>query len=356
MIRRLTLRTQLMLLYAGPFCVAGAALLTVPLMGLKETAPVGTVPAPAPQPVTSTPFPFDTWSVSMAVLLIVSIVLGWVVAGRFLQPLREITATARDISASNLHRRLGPADRRGEFAELASTLDELFERLEAAFTAQRHFVANASHELRTPLTAERALLQVALADPDASTESLRAACREVLALGSAQERMIEALLTLAVGERGVEQREPFDLADVAGDVLESGQGTSAEQRVADVRLVVDLAPAPAAGDPQLVGSLVANLVGNALRHNVPGGRVEVTTAAVEGRARLTVRNTGPVVPPGEVDRLFEPFQRLHGRRLGHGEGHGLGLAIVRAVASAHGADLAARARPEGGLDVEVTFR
>jgi signal transduction histidine kinase len=335
-----------MLLYAGPFFVAGAALLTVPLLGVNESAPAGTVPAPEPAQVAQ--FPFVTWAVSLAALVLVSIGLGWLVAGRFLRPLRTITATARDISASNLHRRLGPSGRADEFGELAVTLDELFERLEAAFASQRHFVANASHELRTPLTAERTLLQVALADPDATVESLRAACREVLALGAGQERLIDALLTLASGEQGVERREPFDLADVARGVLLS-------RRAANLTVETALEAAPASGDPRLVESLVANLVDNALRYNTPGGRVEVVTARVEGGARIVVRNSGPIVPVEEVDRLFEPFQQLHGRRIRHGEGHGLGLAIVRAIARAHGAALVARARPAGGLDVAVTF-
>jgi signal transduction histidine kinase len=295
-----------------------------------------------------TQFPFVTWSLSLAALMLVSIGLGWLVAGRFLRPLRTIIATARDISASNLHRRLGPTGRSDEFAELAVTLDELFARLDAAFASQRHFVANASHELRTPLTAERALLQVTLADPDATVESLRAACREVLALGAGQERLIEALLTLASGEQGVEWREPFDLADVARGVLLA-------RRSSGVTVETALEAAPMSGDPRLVESLVANLVDNALRYNVPHGRVEVATATVEGGARIVVRNSGPIVPPEEVDRLFEPFQQLDGRRIRHGEGHGLGLAIVRAIADAHGAALVARARPAGGLDVAVTF-
>jgi signal transduction histidine kinase len=332
-----------MLLYAGPFFVAGTVLLTVPMLGVRDTVPAGGqgVPHPAAPAVR---FPLATWSLSMVALVLLSVGLGWLVAGRFLRPLHAMTATARDISASNLHRRLGPTGRRDELAELAGTLDELFARLEAAFASQRHFVANASHELRTPLTAERALLQVALADPDATVETLRAACREVLTLSAAQERLIEALLTLASGEQGVERREPFDLADVAGAVLRARGG-------GDVTVAAALDPAPVTGDPRLVESLVANLVDNALRHNVPGGRAEVST----GGARIVVRNTGPVVPPAELDRLFEPFQQLHGRRIRHGEGHGLGLAIVRAIARAHGAAVDARALPGGGLEVAVTF-
>jgi signal transduction histidine kinase len=209
-------------------------------------------------------------------------------------------------------------------------------------------VANAAHELRTPLTAERTVLQVALADREATVESLRAAGQEVLALGAAQERLIDALLTLASGEQGVERREPFDLADIARGVLTAREPTG-------VTVEPALAAAPASGEARLVESLVANLVDNALRYNVPGGRVEVVTAPVEGGARVVVRNTGPVVAPDDVDRLFEPFQQLRGRRLGPGDGHGLGLTIVRAIADAHGAALTALARPDGGLDVTVTF-
>jgi signal transduction histidine kinase len=347
---RRTLRAQLTLLYAGPFFVSGVLLLSVPILQTRESVPAGIQNGPGPgmQPGTDTSRILTISAVALAAMVLVSIVLGWLVAGRFLRPLRTITATARDISATNLHRRLGQTGRTDDFAELARTLDDLFERLEAAFASQRHFVANASHELRTPLTAERTLLQVALADQDATVDSLRAACQDVLALGEAQERLIEALLTLAGGEQGVEQREPFDLAVVARGVLLTRQTEGIEVDSA-------LGAAPAAGDPRLVESLVANLVDNALRHNIPSGRVEIATATVEGGARITVRNTGPVVPPDQVERLFQPFQQLGGQRIRHTAGHGLGLAIVRAIAGAHGATLTARSRPEGGLDIEVTF-
>jgi signal transduction histidine kinase len=283
---------------------------------------------------------------------VIALVLGWLIAGRFLRPLRTITATARDISASNLHRRLGLGGRDDEFKELAATLDDLFERLEASFASQRRFVANASHELRTPLTAERTLLQVALADPAATAETLRSTCQDVLALGQQQERLIEALLTLASSEQGIEQREPFDLAEIAGKVM-LARRQEAQRR--GIQVDTTLAPAPAAGDPNLVESLVANLVDNALRHNAAGGRIEIATTTTAGGARITVKNTGPVIPPGEVERLFQPFQQLGSQRIRHTNGHGLGLAIVRAIASAHGATLIPRARPEGGLDIEVSF-
>jgi signal transduction histidine kinase len=356
---RRTLRTQLTLLYAVPFFASAAVLLSIPLLGFRDTvparSPVGASYGPPLSAMDSSNLPqvLRDSGIGLAALVVVSLALGWLVAGRFLRPLRTITATARDISANNLHRRLSLPGT-NEFTELGRTLDGLFERLEASFASQRHFVANASHELRTPLTAERTLLQVALADPDATTDTLRATCEDLLALGEAQERLIEALLTLAVSERGVERREPFDLADIAGDVLAT---RDQEARRRGIHVYTALSAAPATGDPRLVESLVTNLVDNALRHNVSPGRVEVATTTDAGQARITVRNTGTVIPPDQVERLFQPFQQLGNQRIRQlgAPGHGLGLAIVRAIAGAHGATLVPRARPEGGLDIDVSF-
>jgi len=291
--------------------------------------------------------------IALAVLAVVSLALGWLVADRALRPLRVITSAARALSASSLGERLSVAGAYEEFRELGDTLNGLFARLEAAFDSQRQFVANASHELRTPVAATRTVLQVALADPAASAESLRAACEQVLQLGEQQEHLVSALLTLATGQSGLRQRAPFDLAEVTSRVVAARQ-PGAERR--GVRVAACLGPAVATGDPALAEALVANLVDNAVRHNGPGGHAQVTTGTYSGRPRLSVANSGPVVPPGEVARLLEPFQQLDGERTRHAGGHGLGMAIVAAVASAHDADLAVRARPEGGLDVTVTFR
>jgi signal transduction histidine kinase len=350
----LTLRIQLTLLYAGPFFLSGVVLLGITVLQTNNTAPAGSqfgVPHPA-QPEPHVHRVLAASAIGLAVMVLVSFVLGWLIAGRFLRPLRTITATAQDISASNLHRRLRLGHRQDEFKELGETLNDLFGRLEASFSSQRHFVANASHELRTPLTAERALLQVALADGDATAEALRSACEEVLALGEQQERLIEALLTLASSERGIERNEPFDLAEIAGNVVRARREEAGRR---GVRIDARLTPAPAAGDPSLAESLVANLVDNALRHNVTGGRVEIATTTTAGRPGVFVANTGPVIPPDQVERLFQPFQQLGGQRVGRTGGGRLGLAIVSAIARAHGATLAARARPEGGLDIEVVF-
>jgi signal transduction histidine kinase len=290
--------------------------------------------------------------VTLVVLAVLSVAFGWLLAGRLLRPVRVITAAARDISASNLSRRLRPGRRDDEFSRLGETLNELFARLEASFQAQRRFVANASHELRTPLTAERTLLQVALADPEADAAALREACEQVLALGARTERLIDALLTLATGERGIERRQPFDLAALAAAVVQT-LGEAAARR--DVRLDATLAPALAAGDPRLAESLIANLARNALQYNLPGGWAEISTATRDGQAVVCVRNTGPVIPPADVGRLFQPFQRLGTERAARSGGHGLGLAIVRAIADAHHASVTARAHEKGGLDIAVAF-
>ena len=290
--------------------------------------------------------------IGLTVMVVASFALGWIVAGRALQPLHAMVTTAREISASNLSSRIGLNSPYEEFKELGATLDDLFSRLEAAFQSQRHFIANASHELRTPLTADRALLQVTLADPHASAQTLRSTCEELLTLGATQEKLIASLLTLATSEQGVENWEPLDLGAITAEVI---LARLAEAQRRDIRLDTSLMEASAAGDPRLVESLVANLIDNTIRHNVPGGHVHIATTASTDGGNLTIRNTGPIVPPSDIDRLFLPFQRLNAERIGHPDGNGLGLAIVQAIATAHGATLTARAQNSGGLDVTVTF-
>jgi signal transduction histidine kinase len=290
--------------------------------------------------------------IALAIMAIVSMGLGWFVAGRALRPLHTITRAARAISATNLHRRLSLKGPNDELRELGNTFDELLERLERSFDAQRQFVANASHELRTPLTLERAIIEVALADPATSTEALRETCRRVLAIGEQQERMIEALLTLARSERGLERREPLDLERLTRRVLDARREEAACR---GVRIEADLRPAIAQGDAQLVERLVANLVDNAIRHNLASGWVRVAARPGGGGVLLTVSNSGPAVAPEEVKRLLRPFTRVGADRSARGGGHGLGLSIVQAIATAHGASLDVTARAEGGLDVRVGF-
>ncbi|MDQ0949269.1 signal transduction histidine kinase [Streptomyces phaeochromogenes] len=365
-----SIRWRLTLVYSGLFVVAGAVLLALTYTLMSERGGQVSVTRPdVPAPGAGVPDVrgyvreqlvaqrsdqlhqlFVESGVALGVMALASLLLGWLVAGRVLAPLRSMTGAVRRISADALHRRLavaGPAD---ELKDLADTFDDLLARLEGAFEAQRRFVANASHELRTPLTLQQAVIDVALADPGAGVEALRSACLRVRAAGQEQERLIEALLTLALSQRGVPEREFVDLSVVAAELLPDG----------GPRVSAELAPAALVGDPQLIGRLVSNLVENAVRHNVPsgeGGWVSVWTGVVDGRASLRVVNSGPVVPSDQVGVLFEPFRRLGVERVRARarEGSGLGLSIVAAIAAAHGGVVEARARGEGGLWVEVVF-
>ncbi|MFD4509401.1 sensor histidine kinase [Streptomyces sp. NPDC058457] len=352
-----SLRTRLALAYAAGVYAAGVFVLVcvaVPLAGVRSAKPKG---HPSSDAITGTgngislPQLLTGAAVALVVLIPVALALGWFVAGRFLQPLRAITATARIISAGDLHRRLDLGEPTDELTELGRTLDDLFARLQASFDAQRHFVANASHELRTPLAGLRTLLEVALADPDADADALRSACQEALALGGHQERLVTALLVLATSERGISRRDSIDLVQVVEGVLATRRDRATGS---GIDLAEHLAPAATAGDPRLVESLVANLVDNAIRHNHPGGHVEITTRTDGTQAALTIANSGPVIRVDQVERLFQPFQKAADRG-GRGDGHGLGLAIVRAVAQAHHATVTTTARPEGGLAVTARF-
>lgn len=384
---RPTIRLRLTLLYGGLFLASGAGLLALtyalvsqatgnPIVavtangGIVVTFGAGASGSPVVLPGPGVPNPGQLqlvaeqqhaaeltqlliWSVvALGVMAVVSVAIGWLVAGRALRPVRAMTTDVRAISAANLHRRVpleGPDD---ELRDLGATFNDLLARLERSFESQGQFVANASHELRTPLARQRTLLQVALADPDASIESLKAAGGRAVAAGQQEERLIEALFTLARSERGLERREPVDLATMTGDVLATRGPEVASQTL---HLDARLEPARLSGDPRLLERLVANLLDNAIRYNRPDGGVEISTVTRDGHAVLSVRNTGAVVPSADVARLLEPFQRVAADRTGHGEGWGLGLSIVRAVAAAHGARLVVGARPEGGLVVEVIF-
>jgi signal transduction histidine kinase len=293
------------------------------------------------------------WSgVALGIMMVLAVGLGWVIAGRVLRPMRAMKTATQQITERNLHERLalpGPGD---EVKDLADTIDGLLARLETAFEAQRRFVASASHELRTPLTLNRALLEVALADPAASIADLRGACQELLAAGEQQERLVEALLTLATTEHGLDRTDEFDLAETSRQAL-APHRAQAERR--GLRLDVSLGHAIVRGDPDLTERMAANLIDNAIRYNIPGGSVQVRTETTWDHAVLTVANTGQPVPPDKADQLFEPFQRLIDNQVSHPDGHGLGLSIVRAIANAHNARLEVRPHPHGGLTVTSRF-
>jgi signal transduction histidine kinase len=377
---RRTVRLRLTLLYGGLFLLSGAGLLTLTYVLAAKTFPVlvqtqsssgssagigaGTLPGDLQQAFSALESQAAQQragalhelvvqsGIALAIMAVLSIGLGWLVAGRVLRPLRTITAAAQHISASNLHQRLALANPDDELKELADTFDGLLGRLERAFDAQRQFVANASHELRTPLARQRTVVEVALADRNPTVAGLQSACERVLAASVQQERLIEALLTLAHSQRGLRQRGPVDLVAITRDALASRE---AEARQRGITMSANLGPALVSGDSALAERLVANLLDNALRHNTANGWIKITIGMRAGWAALDVANSGPVIPPAEVSRLFEPFQRLGADRTAAGGGLGLGLSIVSAIVAAHEARIDARALPEGGLEILVRF-
>ncbi|WP_326687529.1 MULTISPECIES: HAMP domain-containing sensor histidine kinase [unclassified Streptomyces] len=285
-------------------------------------------------------------------LAVAAFAFGYVMAGRVLSPLGRITRTARQVAGSDLHKRIeleGPDD---ELKELSDTFDDMLDRLDRAFTAQQRFVANASHELRTPLAINRTLLEVQLADPQASPE-LQQLGKTLLATNERSEQLVEGLLLLARSENELVDRKPIDLAEVASQAVEQTRG-EAENKGVEMRGVRQ--PTYAQGNGVLLERVALNLVQNAVRYNLrEGGWVSVSTEAQPGQAVLVVENTGPVVPAYEVDNLFEPFRRLRTERTGSDKGVGLGLSIVRSVARAHGGTVSAQPRENGGLVMRVAL-
>jgi signal transduction histidine kinase len=286
----------------------------------------------------------------LALLTVVSAGLGWLVAGRVLRPVHDITAAAQRASERHLGERLnlqGPDD---ELKELADTFDAMLDRLDLAFSAQRQFVANSSHELRTPLTSMRTAIDVALAKPNRTTEQLESMAEKVRRSIDRAERIIDALLTLAVSNQGLDTVEPLDLATAAEDALD---GVRDVARGAGLAVESDLSPACVEGSRVLLDRLVGNLVQNAVVHNVPDGWLRLRTGTANGHAYLEVSNSGPVVDPDLVPQLFEPFRRADVRTASGGS-VGLGLSIVESVAEAHHGLVEATARAEGGLVVTLT--
>lgn len=288
--------------------------------------------------------------VALGVMAVISMGLGWVVAGRALRPLHDISATIRRISDRNLDERVALAGPRDEVRELADQFDVMLDRLQAAFEAQREFVANASHELRTPLTIMRTELDVTLAADRVSQEDVRRMAEVVRRAIDRSERLIDSLLVLATAEGPVERSDRVDLGELARASLDQRSEAIAEL---DLRPEVALGPAPFAGNGSLVERLVDNLVENAIEHNVHGGLLAVTTATDAGEAVLRVENDGAVIAPDEAERMFDRFARLGRSRSRASGGYGLGLSIVRAIAHSHGGTATVSARDGGGLEVAV---
>ncbi|MFJ5926251.1 sensor histidine kinase [Kitasatospora sp. NPDC092948] len=355
--RRLTARLRLTLSYTLFTVTTGVLCLAVVYVGMKyvpnypltSANPRHRSDAPSRQEILTSLLTASAYA--LALLTVVGMAGGWLVAGRVLRPLQEVTAAARRASGGDLGHRIALAGPRDEFTELADAFDEMLARLERSFEAQQRFAANASHELRTPLAINRTMLQVAAADP-AGQDWPRLVSR-LLDTNRRGIEVTEALLQLAELSHRTPESAPLELAGPAREALAAVAPEAAELGVA---VSADLAAAPTVGNEVLLRQAAVNLLQNAVRHNLPsGGRVELTTGPDPhrpGRVRLTVRNSGPVLEGPMVATLTEPFLRAGGRTAQRGpvrRGHGLGLAIVTAITGAHGGRLHLTANPDGGL-------
>ncbi|MET1073816.1 MAG: ATP-binding protein [Umezawaea sp.] len=377
---RPSVRTRLTAVHSGLFLVVGGVLvlinyvlftatLALPEQFVTVAAPstMGSRPSTSPSPVLETArlevaeesrprdvldaleaFRSSAIRTSLAQSLValviavgIALVLGWIVAGRVLKPLQAITSAAHRLEATGLDRRIaldGPDD---ELKELADTFDGMLDRLAGAFDSRQRFVANASHELRTPLAIQRTLIEVAMV----TRPEVRDLGRRLLAANERSERLIEGLLLLAQSDQGPAARTRVRLDAVVAEEVAACGPLAAEH---DVRVTTELSPVAVLGDRVLLAHLVSNLVRNAVLHNVRGGSVRVSL-----RDSLVVVNTGEVIADDQVPVLFEPFRRLRAARTAGAKGSGLGLSIVRSIATAHHGEVTARPNPGGGLRVEL---
>jgi signal transduction histidine kinase len=294
-------------------------------------------------------------AIALGIMTVVAVLLGWVIAGRALRPLRAITAATRRISADSLHERLTMTGPRDELTELADTIDGLLARLEGAFAAQRRFVANASHELRTPLTTMRASVDVAVAKPGPvppQTITLAGRLRGEL---DQVDRLLDGLLALARAQHGdLPGRTTVSLDSVVSASLAARADAIATRKLT-VHHVSSRDGAWVEGSPALLHRMADNVIDNAIGHNTDGGWISVTTTAGGPGARLVVETGGDVLDQAQVDQLTQPFRRLGADRTGSDRGAGLGLSIVAAIAEAHGGSVRLTARPEGGLRVAIAL-
>ena len=377
---RLTVRARLTLLYTGLFAVCGAIVVAVSYFlvarlepqGQSESAPTSFLARCHSEQLSSHPhvrllakcnayFQLQgarhqrdvTLShllqyslITLAVVIALAAIFGWMVAGRVLRPVHRITAAARAASEHNLSARVALRGPRDELHELAVTFDEMLDRLQTAFQGQRRFIANASHELRTPLAVMRATVDVVLDNPESSPAELREMATDLRSAVDHAEQLIASLLILARNEHGLTFREAIDLATVADDALDAAD-------LSHRRVHQTLRPAVIAGDPVLMRRLIANLVDNAARYNDSRGDIWISTHTDAGESILTIANTGPLIEPEDAERIFQPFQRLDDRAAR--DGFGLGLALVASIAEVHGGDATARPRDDGGLSISVAI-
>jgi signal transduction histidine kinase len=372
---RRTIRVRLALLCFGAFLASGVALLAVTVVVWQSTtavrsvahAPVAGVPSrralnthaqrggtPAAQHGTDRRQLLIASAIALAVMAVLSLVLGWLIAGRFLRPLRTITTATREISATNLHERLdltGPED---EIKELGDTFDELLARLERSFAFERRFVANASHELRTPLATMRASLDVAMAKPGPIPPQIAALADRLRHELDQVDRLLESFLTLAQAQQApMADQVTLSLDEIATAAIARRDGaiTLAELDIEQRRC----SEAWVTGSQTLLSRMIENVIDNAIQHNQPGGWIRVKTETDGWLTRVIVDNGGQVLAQADVEKLTQPFRRLAGERTGSDTGTGLGLSIVASIAEVHGGTLDLHARSDGGLRVAITL-
>jgi signal transduction histidine kinase len=279
---------------------------------------------------------------ALGVLFVASLGVGWVVAGRVLRPIGRITAVARDIQATDLSRRIelpGPDD---ELKQLGDTFDAMLARLDAAFAAQRQFVADASHELRNPLAIIRTNVDVALADPRADPEDLRHTITVVKRASDRMARLVDDLLALARRQEPTLEHEPVDLGAAVAEASDDFVVPAAARSI-----VLDRAIAPGVivtGDRDALKRAVANLLENAVRLAPEGSRIRLATGSEGDQAWIAVADEGPGIAPEDQPHVFDRFWRADKARSRADGGTGLGLAIVRQIAESHGGQVRLRSK------------
>jgi signal transduction histidine kinase len=362
---RRTVRLRLTLLYGALFLASGTVLLAVTyvLVG-NATNPSrpSAVVRQRPNVQAKVALAIDqhaalmhqvlvSCGIALAVTAVLSIALGWLVAGRVLRPLRAMTAATQRITEQNLGERLAVAGPDDELKRLGDTIDDLLARLEGAFNAQRRFIANASHELRTPLTMMRTALDVATNKPQPPPPGVTVLAGKIRLGLDRADRLLESFLTLAHAQHG----GALHFSRVSLDRIAAAVVTDHRDAITAMRLTVeqDHHDAPVQGSEALLTHLLDNLVDNAIRHNQPGGWVRVASAVDGEAARLLVENGGPLLAGRDILDLTQPFRRLGGERTSPAKGVGLGLSIVAAIIETHHGSLDLQARPTGGLRVTV---
>lgn len=365
---RLRIRTRLTLSYAGLVTGCGAVLIAIVYFFMRyvpsyrivgamrtEQLPPGAKMHSAPAVAITSAEDFLTLfliasSVALVLLAAIGGTVGWFVAGRIIRPLAAINAAATRAATGALDHRVGLDGPRDEIRDLSQTFDRMLASLERSFATHRRFAANASHELRTPLATTQTMIDVTLADPDADAAELRALAGRVREVNRANIDTVDALLDLAAADTAGLTRSRLNLADITDSVL--GE-LADEAAAAGVALPPRTGAAVVSANAVLVRQALSNLVRNAIRHNRPGGHATVRLSMDDGAARVTINNTGPSVHQDAIETLVEPFTRGAGRTLTRGRGHGLGLAIVSAITTAHDGELTLRPNPEGGLTALV---